>query len=99
VHVTVEGRAGDSLVVLSVSDAGPGIPAEHQARIFERFFTTEADGEGTGLGLSIVKSVIDAHSGWIELESTPGNTTFRVSLPLGFEPKRSGGKRRKRGHG
>jgi two-component system sensor histidine kinase ChvG len=95
VHVTVDGRAGDSLVVISVSDSGPGIPPEHQPRLFERFFTTEAEGEGTGLGLAIVKSVVDAHSGRIQVESTPGSTTFRISLPLGFEPKRRGAKRAK----
>lgn len=93
VEVLVNGKDGDAEVKISVSDVGPGILPEHQPRLFERFFTTEADGEGTGLGLAIVKSVVDAHAGSIEVESVPGNTTFRISLPVGFEPKQRGKRR------
>jgi signal transduction histidine kinase len=69
-------------IVVQITDVGPGIPSDIQARIFEPFFTTKAVGEGTGLGLSIVKNIVDKHHGKIELESTSGYTTFTVWLPL-----------------
>ena len=64
---------------LIVSDTGIGIPAEHQDRIFERFYRVDkshskASG-GTGLGLSIVKHAAAYHKAEIRLESTPGNRT------------------------
>ena len=69
----------------SVRDAGPGISAENQKKIFRRFFTQRPAGvpPGTGLGLSIVESVAVAHGGRVEVESQPGQgATFRVILPL-----------------
>lgn len=75
-------RAGDRAVV-EITDDGPGIPPEIQSRIFEPFFTTKPQGSGTGLGLDTVwRIVTEEHSGTIEVESQPGRTTFRVSLPL-----------------
>jgi len=64
---------------LIVSDTGIGIPAEHQARVFERFYRVDkshskASG-GTGLGLSIVKHAVSCHNASLELESTPGKGT------------------------
>ena len=64
---------------LTVSDTGIGIPAEHQDRIFERFYRVDkshskASG-GTGLGLSIVKHAAACHNAEIHLESTPGKGT------------------------
>jgi len=64
---------------LIVSDTGMGIPAEHQARVFERFYRVDkshskASG-GTGLGLSIVKHAVAYHNAEITLESTPGKGT------------------------
>jgi two-component system sensor histidine kinase FlrB len=71
----------DGMVEISVSDNGPGIPAELQERIFEPFFTTRAD--GTGLGLAVVQAVTRAHGGELRLDSTPGaGATFRLRLPL-----------------
>jgi signal transduction histidine kinase len=75
------GRRGDRVVVQVVDD-GPGIPAELRSRLFEPFFTTKPVGEGTGLGLSIARSLVDRHEGEIEVESRPGRTEFRVSLPV-----------------
>jgi signal transduction histidine kinase len=72
---------GDSLVV-EVSDDGPGIPREAQARIFEPFFTTKQVGEGTGLGLDIVRRIVASHGGEVTFESEPGETRFVVRLPL-----------------
>jgi two-component system sensor histidine kinase ChvG len=54
---------------LSVCDRGPGVPDAHRERIFERFFTTDAERSGTGLGLAIVRTVAEAHGGRVELEN------------------------------
>jgi signal transduction histidine kinase len=65
-----------------VVDDGPGIPPEVRDRIFDPFFTTKAIGEGTGLGLDIVQRLVRRHGGEIEVQSQPGRTEFRVTLPL-----------------
>jgi signal transduction histidine kinase len=51
-------------------------------RIFEPFFTTKDVGEGTGLGLDVVRRVVSGHGGEVTLRSEPGETTFRVQLPV-----------------
>ncbi len=69
-------------VEVMVCDDGPGIPPEHADRIFEPFYTTKGPGAGTGLGLHLVyKIVVQRHKGSIEVESEPGRTCFRVTLP------------------
>jgi len=83
--VTVETQAGEDgkSVVLSVSDAGEGIPPELLPRIFDPFFTTKSDGKGVGLGLAVSYGIVQAHSGEIEVRSRPGEgTVFTVTLPL-----------------
>ena len=76
----------DGWAEASVLDAGPGIPREFQARLFERFSrldTSRQTREGsTGLGLSIVRSVMTAHGGDVTVDSRPGRTLFTVRLPL-----------------
>src|ERR671910_170630 len=72
---------GDSVVV-EVSDDGPGIPREAQARVFEPFFTTKQIGEGTGLGLDIVRRIVTSHGGEVALHILPGATRFVVRLPV-----------------
>lgn len=67
--------------VVSFIDSGPGIPDEVLPRIFEPFFTTKKQGEGMGLGLDICRRVLEAHGGAIEVETRPGRTEFRISLP------------------
>lgn len=70
-------------VVIRVIDRGPGVPADMRDRLFNRFVRGPTDaGDGTGLGLSITRGLVEAHAGSIILEdSTPGETTFRFTLP------------------
>lgn len=69
-------------VVVRIVDNGPGIPAEIRDRLFEPFFTTKPVGKGTGLGLDIVRRLVTHNDAEIEVETAPGRTEFRVSLPL-----------------
>jgi two-component system NtrC family sensor kinase len=81
--LTVVTRAEGDNVRISISDSGPGIPAEIQRRIFDPFFTTKDAGQGTGLGLTICYSIIDEHGGRIWTENLPGGgAVFHVELPL-----------------
>lgn len=80
------GASGDVEVVLSVQDEGPGIPLEHQDRLFERFYRVDRSRSrkegGTGLGLAIVKHIAQAHGGRVTVESSPGQgSTFSMILP------------------
>jgi len=75
-------------VLVEIGDNGPGIPPEVLPRIFEPFFTTKGVGEGTGLGLDTVGRIIRNHHGEIKVSSHPGDTRFRVYLPL-TQPKRT----------
>jgi signal transduction histidine kinase len=73
---------GDRFLV-EIGDTGPGVPQEIRERIFEPFFTTKGVGEGTGLGLDISwRIVVNKHHGDLSVESEPGDTRFRVRLPL-----------------
>jgi signal transduction histidine kinase len=69
-------------VVVSVIDNGHGIAADVRARIFDPFFTTKPVGQGTGLGLDIVRRLVTHNDAAIDVESAPGHTVFRVTLPL-----------------
>jgi len=86
VSLVVSGPGDDGMLRLRVTDLGPGILAEHAPRVFDRFFTTDAERDGTGLGLAIVKSVASAHGGQVSFESQPGRTCFELRLPTGFHP-------------
>jgi PAS domain S-box-containing protein len=66
-------------IEVSISDTGPGIPAELREKIFEPFFTTKQ--HGTGLGLAIVKRIVTAHKGSIYVNSILGGTNFVVQFP------------------
>ncbi len=68
---------------VSVCDTGPGIPDDIRQRLFEPFYTTKPPGKGTGLGLHISHTVVARHGGRIDVDSSPGNTCFVVTLPAG----------------
>jgi signal transduction histidine kinase len=67
-------------VMVAIGDSGPGVPSGDRERIFESFFTTKPD--GVGIGLSICRSIIDAHSGrlWVDTH-LPRGAVFRFKLP------------------
>ncbi|GER91969.1 hypothetical protein KDW_61310 [Dictyobacter vulcani] len=73
----------EQMVLINVSDTGPGIPEGLEKRIFDPFFTTKDVGAGTGLGLSITYGIIKEHQGTILVENRPGEgATFLIQLPL-----------------
>ncbi len=75
-------RVGDEVQV-EIGDTGPGVPDEIKSRVFEPFFTTKPFGEGTGLGLDISwRIVVNKHHGDLSVESAPGDTRFRVRIPI-----------------
>jgi len=78
----VQVRVGSlgSKLAISVCDQGAGISQANQARLFQRFFTTERDRGGTGLGLSIVKAIAEARGGEVSAQSGPEGSTFNVVL-------------------
>lgn len=73
----------NNCILVEIADNGSGIPPALQSRIFEPFFTTKGVGKGTGLGLEIAyRIVVKRHKGDIHFESKPGDTRFRVHLPI-----------------
>ncbi|HKD45240.1 MAG TPA: ATP-binding protein [Candidatus Angelobacter sp.] len=74
-------REGHDILV-EIADNGPGIPTNIQPRIFDPFFTTKGVGDGSGLGLDTVYRIVRQHHGNISFTSQPGNTCFRVRLPI-----------------
>jgi signal transduction histidine kinase len=76
-------RYTDESIQVEIADTGPGIPDDIVNRIFEPFFTTKPFGEGTGLGLDISwRIVVNKHHGDLSVKSEPGDTVFRVRLPV-----------------
>jgi signal transduction histidine kinase/CheY-like chemotaxis protein len=83
IRVTTRAGADERSVVLEVTDNGPGISEEIQAKLFEPFFTTKPPGEGTGLGLAICQGIVNTHHGTLQVVSAPGQgATFRMELPV-----------------
>ncbi|HUF48308.1 MAG TPA: ATP-binding protein [Vicinamibacterales bacterium] len=80
-RVEVRARREGARVAVRILDNGSGIPAGVIERIFDPFFTTKPVGAGTGLGLDIVRRLVRHNDGEISVESRPGRTEFRVSLP------------------
>ena len=72
----------DVLARLRVADDGPGIAADAQARVFDRFYRLEGSlASGSGLGLAIASELATLMGGRLELESQPGSTRFTLVLP------------------
>lgn len=81
--IEIRVRKAASDVLISVTDNGPGVSAQHQKRLFEPFFTTKP--KGVGLGLSICKNIAGAHGGTLNYsQPEEGGSRFTLSLPLEF---------------
>ncbi|MCA9540001.1 MAG: HAMP domain-containing protein, partial [Myxococcales bacterium] len=78
--IEVTARAAGERVEITVTDHGPGISANNQRRLFERFFTTERDRGGTGLGLAIARAVARRRGGDLTFTTGPEGTTFTLTL-------------------
>lgn len=80
-RLTVGARQIGERALVAVADSGPGLSDEVQARLFQPFVTTKAD--GLGVGLSICRTIVEAHGGQLTVTSLPGEgTTFSFSLPI-----------------
>lgn len=81
--VRVHARRDEGFVAVTVSDDGPGIPADSLKEIFDPFYTTKPPGKGTGLGLNIVYRIVTRYQGAVSVDSEAGvGTTFTVRFPL-----------------
>jgi len=86
-HVAVTIVRQEGLLALTVENTGEMIPAQHLARLFERFYRADpsrqhASGEGTGLGLVITQAILYAHKGDVAVASQPGSTSFSLRFPF-----------------
>jgi len=78
---------GQSLPLqIEIIDDGPGLPDDIKGDVFDPFVSGREN--GTGLGLALVSKIISDHNGWISVDSVPGRTVFKISLPLAEAPKR-----------
>ena len=81
--ITIRTQRQDGQAVVEIVDSGSGIPEDQISQIFEPFFTTKPQGSGTGLGLDTAwRIVAEEHGGRLDVESVPGHTVFRVTVPL-----------------
>jgi signal transduction histidine kinase len=84
-ELSISTGAHEGGVIVSVSDTGPGIPADKLEQIFSAFVTTKAS--GTGMGLAISRTIVESHEGKLWAESSPGSgATFRFTVPAGRTP-------------
>lgn len=83
--VTIRVLDGNGILTIEIIDHGAGIPVDEQARIFRRFYRSPSVKDqipGSGLGLSIAHSIVRAHNGDLTVTSRPGETLFRITLPI-----------------
>lgn len=83
--ILISVSAANGHVVLEVTDQGKGIPISEQSHVFERFWrspSVKKQMPGTGLGLSIAHGIARAHNGDLTVTSRPGETTFRLAIPI-----------------
>ena len=83
-----DGTAAALPLTIEIIDDGPGIPPTIAANIFEPFVSGRDN--GTGLGLALVAKIVSDHGGWISVDSSPGRTKFRISLPVAPKDQQKG---------
>lgn len=83
-----DGSGAPLPLTVEIIDDGPGIPPDMAAVIFEPFVSGRPN--GTGLGLALVSKILSDHNGWISVDSVPGRTVFRISLPRVPKERRKG---------
>jgi signal transduction histidine kinase len=89
--LTIRTAADRDRLLVEFADTGPGVPDQIRDRIFEPFFTTKPVGQGTGLGLDISwRIIVSRHHGDLKVQSVPGDTRFRVWLPLAADQSTKG---------
>ena len=82
-RVAIRSGDRDGWAWLEVEDIGPGVPPEHEAKLFQPFYTTKPVGEGTGLGLSVSYDIIRSHGGRIGYRrAATGGAVFFFELPI-----------------
>ncbi|NNE81193.1 MAG: PAS domain-containing protein [Silicimonas sp.] len=75
-----QGGSAPLPLTVEIIDDGPGLPPEIAANVFDPFVSGREN--GTGLGLALVSKIISDHDGWVSVDSGPGRTVFRISLPM-----------------
>ncbi len=82
-EITIRSGDRDGWAWVELEDSGPGVPTEHEAKLFQPFYTTKPVGEGTGLGLSVSYDIIGSHNGRIGYRRAPGGgAIFFFELPI-----------------
>lgn len=71
----------EETIEIIVRDNGPGVPKEHQEKLFEMFYTSKEIGEGTGLGLSISQKIVEAYQGLLIYDDSENGAVFKIQLP------------------
>jgi two-component system NtrC family sensor kinase len=84
--VRLASRIDRGMLVVEVSDSGPGVPHELRERIFEPFFTTKPPGAGTGLGLTTAREIIARHGGTLDVRDGAAGSFFHIEIPYQRPP-------------